>query len=128
MSAIVDIIAREIMDSWGNPTLEEGVMLESGVLGRASVLSGASVGTREAVELRNDDAQRYSGKVVTSPQDVWYRDNTIWQTPQINSQSSNWISFWPLAASGISTQCGATKRIRWKVATSFRTDVNRLVE
>ena len=64
MSAIVDVIAREILDSRGNPTIEADVLLESGVLGRASVPSGASVGTREAMELRDDDAQRYSGKGV----------------------------------------------------------------
>ena len=64
MSAIVDVIAREIIDSRGNPTVEADVILESGVLGRASVPSGASVGTREAVELRDGDAQRYSGKGV----------------------------------------------------------------
>ncbi len=64
MSAIVDVIAREIIDSRGNPTVEADVLLESGVLGRASVPSGASVGTREAVELRDGDAQRYSGKGV----------------------------------------------------------------
>lgn len=64
MSAVVDIIAREIIDSRGNPTIEADVMLESGALGRASVPSGASVGTREAVELRDGDAQRYYGKGV----------------------------------------------------------------
>lgn len=64
MSAIVDVIAREIMDSRGNPTIEADVLLESGVLGRASVPSGASVGTREAVELRDDDADRFNGKGV----------------------------------------------------------------
>ncbi len=64
MSAIVDVIAREILDSRGNPTVEADVLLESGVLGRAAVPSGASVGTREAVELRDGDAQRYRGKGV----------------------------------------------------------------
>ncbi|MEK6685108.1 MAG: phosphopyruvate hydratase [Pseudomonadota bacterium] len=64
MSAIVDVIAREILDSRGNPTIEADVLLESGVLGRASVPSGASVGTKEAVELRDGDEQRYSGKGV----------------------------------------------------------------
>jgi enolase len=64
MSAIVDVIAREILDSRGNPTVEADVLLESGVLGRAAVPSGASVGTREVVELRDGDAQRYSGKGV----------------------------------------------------------------
>ncbi|WON73415.1 phosphopyruvate hydratase [Nitrosospira sp. Is2] len=64
MSAIVDVIAREILDSRGNPTVEADVLLESGVLGRASVPSGASVGTREAVELRDGDTQRYFGKGV----------------------------------------------------------------
>jgi enolase len=64
MSAIVDVIAREIIDSRGNPTIEVDVLLESGVMGRASVPSGASVGTREAVELRDGDAQRFNGKGV----------------------------------------------------------------
>ena len=64
MSAIVDVIAREILDSRGNPTVEADVLLESGVMGRASVPSGASTGTREAVELRDDDKQRYLGKGV----------------------------------------------------------------
>lgn len=71
MSAIVDVIAREILDSRGNPTIEADVLLESGVLGRASVPSGASVGTREAVELRDGDMQRYSGKgVLTAVENV----------------------------------------------------------
>ena len=64
MSAIVDIFAREILDSRGNPTVEAEVILESGVLGRAAVPSGASVGTKEAVELRDNDPQRYFGKGV----------------------------------------------------------------
>ena len=64
MSAIVDIFAREILDSRGNPTVEAEVILESGVLGRAAVPSGASVGTKEAVELRDNDSQRYFGKGV----------------------------------------------------------------
>lgn len=61
MSAIVDVIAREIIDSRGNPTVEADVLLESGALGRAAVPSGASVGTKEAVELRDGDMQRYFG-------------------------------------------------------------------
>ena len=64
MSAIVDIIAREIMDSRGNPTLEADVLLESGIIGRAAVPSGASTGTKEAVELRDGDKERYLGKGV----------------------------------------------------------------
>ena len=64
MSAIVDIFAREILDSRGNPTVEAEVILESGVQGRAAVPSGASVGTKEAVELRDNDSQRYFGKGV----------------------------------------------------------------
>lgn len=64
MSAIVDVIAREILDSRGNPTVEADVLLESGVLGRAAVPSGASTGSREAVELRDGDPQRYGGKGV----------------------------------------------------------------
>lgn len=64
MSAIVDIIGREILDSRGNPTVECDVLLESGAMGRASVPSGASTGMREALELRDGDASRYLGKGV----------------------------------------------------------------
>jgi len=64
MSAIVDVIAREILDSRGNPTIEADVLLESGVLGRAAVPSGASTGSREAIELRDGDSKRYGGKGV----------------------------------------------------------------
>jgi len=64
MSAIVDVIAREILDSRGQPTVEADVLLESGVLGRAAVPSGASTGSREAIELRDGDAGRYGGKGV----------------------------------------------------------------
>ncbi len=64
MSAIVDIIGREILDSRGNPTVECDVLLESGTMGRAAVPSGASTGSREAIELRDGDAHRYLGKGV----------------------------------------------------------------
>ena len=64
MSAIVDVIAREILDSRGNPTVEADVLLETGVLGRAAVPSGASTGSREAIELRDGDKSRYLGKGV----------------------------------------------------------------
>ena len=64
MSAIVDIIAREILDSRGNPTVEADVLLESGIIGRAAVPSGASTGSKEAVELRDGDNTRYLGKGV----------------------------------------------------------------
>jgi len=64
MSAIVDIIGREILDSRGNPTVECDVLLESGVMGRAAVPSGASTGSREAIELRDSDQSRYLGKGV----------------------------------------------------------------
>ena len=64
MSAIVDVIAREILDSRGNPTVETDVLLESGVMGRAAVPSGASTGSREAIELRDGDTGRYGGKGV----------------------------------------------------------------
>ncbi len=64
MSAIVDVVAREILDSRGNPTVEADVLLESGSMGRAAVPSGASTGQKEAVELRDGDAQRYLGKGV----------------------------------------------------------------
>jgi enolase 1/2/3 len=64
LSAIIDVIAREILDSRGNPTVEVDVLLESGVLGRAAVPSGASTGSREAIELRDGDKSRYLGKGV----------------------------------------------------------------
>jgi len=64
MSSIVDVVAREILDSRGNPTVEADVLLESGVMGRAAVPSGASSGSREAIELRDGDKGRYGGKGV----------------------------------------------------------------
>jgi enolase len=64
MSSIVDVVAREILDSRGNPTVEADVLLESGIMGRAAVPSGASTGSREALELRDGDKQRYLGKGV----------------------------------------------------------------
>ncbi len=64
MSAIVDVVAREILDSRGNPTVEADVLLESGAMGRAAVPSGASTGSREAIELRDGDNNRYGGKGV----------------------------------------------------------------
>ena len=62
MSAIVDIIAREILDSRGNPTVEADVLLESGVIGRAAVPSGASTGAKEAMELRDGDTKPLFGQ------------------------------------------------------------------
>jgi len=64
MTTIVDVLAREILDSRGNPTLEVEVTLESGIVGRAAVPSGASTGENEAVELRDGDKSRYNGKGV----------------------------------------------------------------
>src|SRR6187455_3775845 len=64
MSSIVDIVAREILDSRGNPTVEADVLLEGGEMGRAAVPSGASTGSREALELRDGDAKRFGGKGV----------------------------------------------------------------
>lgn len=69
MSAIVDIIGREILDSRGNPTVECDVLLESGAMGRASVPSGASTGSREAIELRDGDSARFGGKGVNKAVD-----------------------------------------------------------
>lgn len=64
MSSIVDVVAREILDSRGNPTVEADVLLESGIMGRAAVPSGASTGEKEALELRDGDKSRYLGKGV----------------------------------------------------------------
>ena len=75
MSAIVDVIAREILDSRGNPTIEADVVLESGISGRAAVPSGASTGSKEAIELRDGDASRYGGKGVQKAiENVEHRD------------------------------------------------------
>ena len=69
MTAIIDIIGREILDSRGNPTVEVDVVLEDGSFGRAGVPSGASTGAHEAVELRDGDKARYLGKGVTKAVD-----------------------------------------------------------
>ncbi len=74
MTAIVDIIAREILDSRGNPTVEVDVVLEDGSVGRAAVPSGASTGAHEAVELRDGDKARYLGKGVRKALDSVNRD------------------------------------------------------
>ena len=70
MTAIIDIIGREILDSRGNPTVEVDVLLEDGSRGRAAVPSGASTGAHEAVELRDGDKKRYGGKGVTKAVDA----------------------------------------------------------
>jgi enolase len=70
MTAIVDIIGREILDSRGNPTVEVDVVLEDGVMGRAAVPSGASTGAHEAVELRDGNVKRYFGKGVLKAVDA----------------------------------------------------------
>src|SRR5437763_12160133 len=64
MTTITDVVAREIMDSRGNPTVEADVFLEDGTMGRAAVPSGASTGEHEAIELRDGDSDRYLGKGV----------------------------------------------------------------
>jgi len=64
MSEILYIVAREILDSRGNPTIEVDVVCESGAMGRAAVPSGASTGSREAIELRDGDKKRFLGKGV----------------------------------------------------------------
>ena len=70
MTAIIDIIGREILDSRGNPTVEVDVILEDGSKGRAAVPSGASTGAHEAVELRDGDKARYGGKGVRKAVDA----------------------------------------------------------
>jgi enolase len=70
MTAIIDIIARQILDSRGNPTVEVDVILEDGSMGRAAVPSGASTGAHEAVELRDGDKARYGGKGVQKAVDA----------------------------------------------------------
>ena len=70
MSSVIDINAREILDSRGNPTIEVDVVLEDGAVGRAAVPSGASTGAYEAVEMRDGDADRYAGKGVLKAVDA----------------------------------------------------------
>ena len=71
MSIIIDVRARQILDSRGNPTVEVEVLTENGVMGRAAVPSGASTGTHEAVELRDNDKKVYLGKgVLTAVKNV----------------------------------------------------------
>lgn len=70
MTAITDIIGREILDSRGNPTVEVDVILENGSRGRAAVPSGASTGAHEAVELRDGDKARFGGKGVRKAVDA----------------------------------------------------------
>ncbi|MFY0615303.1 MAG: phosphopyruvate hydratase, partial [Hyphomicrobiaceae bacterium] len=70
MTAIIDIIGREVLDSRGNPTVEVDVLLEDGTMGRAAVPSGASTGAHEAVELRDGDPSRYLGKGVLKAVDA----------------------------------------------------------
>ena len=79
MSAIVDIVGREILDSRGNPTVECDVLLESGVMGRAAVPSGASTGSREAIELRDGDKSRYAGKSISTPKSR--KPCSVWTPP-----------------------------------------------
>ena len=74
MTAIIDIVAREILDSRGNPTVEVDVTLEDGSMGRAAVPSGASTGSHEAVELRDGDKSRFGGKGVTRAVEAVNRD------------------------------------------------------
>ena len=69
MTEIIDLKAREILDSRGNPTVEVDLTLACGAMGRAAVPSGASTGKREALELRNKRAKRYGGKGVTTAVD-----------------------------------------------------------
>ncbi len=74
MTAIVNVVAREILDSRGNPTVEVDVVLEDGSMGRAAVPSGASTGTREAIELRDGDKGRFGGKGVLTAVEAVNRD------------------------------------------------------
>src|SRR5213083_3605379 len=85
MSAITGVYGREILDSRGNPTVEVEVQLESGAWGRAAVPSGASTGKREAMELRDGDAQRYGGKGVQ--QAVRHVEETI--APEIDGMEAS---------------------------------------
>jgi len=91
MTAIIDIVARQILDSRGYPTVEVDVTLEDGSMGRAAVPSGASTGAHEAVELRDGDKSRYGAKA--SPR-RWRRSTATFSmlcpasTPRIRSKST----------------------------------------
>ena len=96
-SRIHDVVAREILDSRGNPTVEVDVILESGVLGRAMVPSGASTGTREALELRDKKPSRFGGKGVLKAVDNIHRKIApaiagIEAVNQVWIDESRWIS------------------------------------
>ena len=85
MSAIIDIVGREILDSRGNPTVECEILLESGATARAAVPSGASTGSREAIELRDGDKSRYLGKgVLTAVNNI----NTVIADALVGMESS----------------------------------------
>ena len=81
MTAIVDVHARQILDSRGNPTVEVDVTLEDGSMGRAAVPSGASTGVHDAVELRDGDKSRWRGKVPTHLPS-WGR-SLLWKRPRL---------------------------------------------
>jgi enolase len=83
---IKNVIAREILDSRGNPTVEVDIYLENNILGRASVPSGASTGIYEAYELRDNDSNRYLGKGV---EQAVYNVNNIIRNALINKEASN---------------------------------------
>ena len=91
MTAIIDIHAREILDSRGNPTIEVDVTLEDGAFGRAAVPSGASTGAHEAVELRDGDKKRYGGKGVqkaaTPSTTIFSKRWAVW-TPRTSRKST----------------------------------------
>ena len=81
MSEIIDVLAREILDSRGNPTLEVDILLDSGAMGRAAVPSGASTGVNEALELRDGDKARYLGKGCQKAVDNVNDDPVFTSTP-----------------------------------------------
>ena len=88
MSAIVDIVGREVLDSRGNPTVECDVLLESGVMGRAAVPSGASTGSREATERRDGDKSRDPGKGVPTATPRSVKPCSAWTPPSRPSSTA----------------------------------------
>ena len=91
MTAIVDIIGREILDSRGNPTVEVDVVLEDGSLGRAAVPSGASTGAHEAVELRDGDKNAISARASarrSTPSMARFSTRSAAWTPKTRSRST----------------------------------------
>ena len=113
---IEDIVARQILDSRGNPTVEVDVRLASGVVGRAAVPSGASTGIYEAIELRDNDKSRFGGKGVTKAV-----NNVNEQISRLENSSGNTTLQQQMQIEGLRSQLDAKiAEFEHKNNTNFR--------